>query len=263
MDEAAATAFDARNPNDRAAQETPRPELGAPKTAGAGGDAGPTGSERLGRSAPEPGQETERPQAGLIEADALEDVAASDATADPAWRRVSRAEADARLGTLLLLPGAELAELEAADGAVRSRQRLSGGVEVRVVQTRAPSSGPVPAAGEETVEPAATGATEAAPAAAAAADQPARARTQSITVDVLRRVTALSAEAAVEGRGLDVVPAMAPAEAAPTLLSLDSAAATVAEPVTVTVVRSDGVLTLTGSLPADVLRALATLADGG
>ena len=157
-------------------------------------------------------------------ATAAQALATGEAT-DSSWRTASLEEAAARAGAVLRLPTASVASVElGADGSIRTRQLLAEGVEVQVVQAA--------------METTAREALDAAP----AEDRALRRRAEA-----------------------PVANAMAPTAAVPSLLGLDldSAAATVAAPVTVRVARDGYVLTLTGKLPEDVLRALAATAAAG
>ena len=159
---------------------------------------------------------------GELDAIALEEIVVTgvaDGTVERRWVATDPEDAEARVGPILVLPGARIAgtERSADGGAVRTLQLLPGDVEVQVVQSASmPAGDTVIVAAEEDVS----------------AD---------------REVRTAAGPARVER-------AMAGADAA------------VPEPRTVTVTRDGTTLVLTGRLPPELLRALAThaaAADGG
>lgn len=219
---------------------------------------------------PEPAAETE---SRALEATTFEARAAEESTASPelvtgvgvvddfAWRPGSLEEAETRVGPILVLPGAEVTgtELAADRAAARTRQRLTDGVEVTVVQATdtAISQQAELAGAAHLAEGAPADGTEAdekqarAPVretAAAPREHPRMLRTDPLADAARSELRAIRTAARSEGVGLLVG------------LDLDSAAATVTEPEAVTVTRDGVILTVTGRLPADALRALAATA---
>lgn len=159
------------------------------------------------------------------------------------WVPASPEEAEARVGPILILPGARIAgtELSGDGGTVRTLQLLPGDVEIRVVQAAADSGAVAAGEGERQVGEAAEPAPS--PRARSATDEADRGRTPE------QPRPALVSQ-----------PADAPALVQ---LRLDSVAETVSEPSTVSVTRDGTTLTLTGRLTPELLRALAALAAPG